>query len=410
MLIRESNFARKNTVIYLIILMSIFLNHQKPIQGVNISISDFILLLLLALLIIYNKLTIPKKALLFFMLLSLVTLTTSFFISPYKFNLSLDIISIVSDYIKLVVSFLYFLIGYNISKSNKDMYIYRWYSLAAIAVGIVGIILVFLNIHFFRDFFFYLGTRFVGLMSDPNYFALIQCSALPFIMNNKFHKGSFKLLATVVILLSILIAGSKTGILIFILYLLWFFLRSLFKKNSKKNIILKVVVLLVVFLMAPFLYNMIGIILDQLSHINPVINRTRILFTDFESAISSDGSSRTSTWSGALDTIQQAPIFGVGVGSYLAVRASRGGGGFAHNTYLQIIAEWGIPLSFILFIYMGYTLYKTKKSHGKSNVIIARDSFLIFLLGSFSLSLNNARMLWVFFGVLVGKHNRYKKN
>lgn len=401
---------KRGLILLLIIIMSIFLNHQKPILGFNLSVSDFLIVVLFLIFVFNNKLIIPKNALFFFLLLSVSSLNTSLFVSPYKFNYDLKINPIVIDYIKLTSSFLYYVLGYNLARQKKVSSIYKWYSIGAIAIGILGILIVLLNINVFRGFLFYQGVRYIGLMNDPNFFALIQCTALVYVIKNRDYNKITQILLSIVIFVSIVISGSKTGIIIIVLYLTISYVRMFLKNNTKESLIKKLLVLIVILVLVPVLLSAMEIALEKLISINPSLGRIRVLFNDFDSAISVGGSSRDRAWSGAIDTIIQSPLVGVGTGSYLSVRMARGGGGFAHNTFLQIIAEWGIPFASIMFTYMAYVFYKTRNFYNQQHSMIVRDILLILLIGSLSLSINNARMLWLFFGVLCSDYNKFYRN
>ncbi|SHJ33701.1 O-antigen ligase like membrane protein [Dethiosulfatibacter aminovorans DSM 17477] len=391
---------KNKIVIFLICIISIFLNHQKPISGINISISDIALVLLFYIYLINNELFIPKKVLLFFVFLSITNLCTSVFISPNKFNYGLNINSILNDYIKMVASFLYFLFGYNLVKNRMTMSAYKWYSIMSIFMGGLGIVLVLLDINVFRSILFYEGSRYVGLMNDPNYFSLIQCSVLVYVINNEQLSKMIKALICASLFLSIALSGSKTGMIICILYLFVSYMRMLIKNKSYKHISYNLLFLIFIFISGSLLLSAMQVLMDQLVSINPVIGRIRLLFTDFNAAISANGSIRLKVWTDAIEIIKQSPLLGVGTGSYLPARISYGSGSLAHNTFLQIIAEWGVPFAMLLFLNMINVFSKTRKFCGSRDMIIMRDMLIVFLLGSLSLSLNNARMLWMFFGVL----------
>ncbi|NLY08802.1 MAG: O-antigen ligase family protein [Tissierellia bacterium] len=404
--------TKKASIITLsIIVLSIFLNQQKPMFGYNLSFSDFAAILLILIFVFKKKLVIPNSIMLFFLLLSVITVSSAYFISPNKFNYMVNIDLIINNYLKLVSSFIYFILGYNFYKNMKMDLVYKWYSIGAVIVGLMGVLIVFFNINIINNEYLFMGSRYIGLMSDPNYFSVIQCTALVFFMRKKDLSKTFRVLCCIVIFLSIALAGSKTGMIVLICYTLIVLGETILINRTRQQLLKNLFIVLVIIILLPFLFNLFNATINAIASVYPTFDRVKILFVDFGSAISDGGSSRDRTWSVAIDIVKESPIFGVGIGSYLAVtNAVHGGGGFAHNTYLQIMAEWGMPLSSTLFIFMFYIIFKHVASNRKmrSESIIIRDIFIILLIGSLALSLNNARMFWLFLGALY-KSSQYLK-
>jgi len=102
--------------------------------------------------------------------------------------------------------------------------------------------------------------------------------------------------------------------------------------------------------------------------------------------------------------VGSSPIFGVGVGTYTGITTAMWGvGAIAHNTYIQLAAEWGLPMSLFFFATIFWQLIGStiKGKSGSELRIVYRDIIVVFLLGSFAISLNNARLLWITLGLLV---------
>ena len=107
-----------------------------------------------------------------------------------------------------------------------------------------------------------------------------------------------------------------------------------------------------------------------------------------------DGSSRSrlEIWKGALKMIKEQPFFGIGYGLFFPLIRYYWVGGFsidAHNTYLIIAAEMGIP-ALILFLWVIFTviwhtyqLYRTTKDPYSKSVALG------FLGGLFGLLMSN---------------------
>ncbi|MDD4146844.1 MAG: hypothetical protein PHS83_07135, partial [Clostridia bacterium] len=77
----------------------------------------------------------------------------------------------------------------------------------------------------------------------------------------------------------------------------------------------------------------------------------------------------------------------------------------AENTYLQLAAEWGLPVAIIFFSYLFYVISKatfSRKNKGETDSIL-RDILIIFLISSLAISLNHARLFWVVLGAFMVK-------
>src|SRR5699024_11847161 len=72
-----------------------------------------------------------------------------------------------------------------------------------------------------------------------------------------------------------------------------------------------------------------------------------------DSAVGASGSERGDAWDVALAVIALSPALGVGVGTYLTVANEVTGiPMLAHNTYLQVSAEWGLILAIVFFVWL----------------------------------------------------------
>ena len=94
------------------------------------------------------------------------------------------------------------------------------------------------------------------------------------------------------------------------------------------------------------------------------------------------------------------------MGTYLEVaHALTGGAVLAHNTYLQILAEWGIPLALALFTGIAaVTARRPPDPERRALWGIGSTALLVLLVGSMGLSLNNSRVFWVLLGVTAATH------
>src|SRR5699024_6808621 len=145
----------------------------------------------------------------------------------------------------------------------------------------------------------------------------------------------------------------------------------------------------------------------------PGFQRITELFTDFDGAISDSGSTRDIAWGNAIKLIQLSPIAGIGIGGYSKITMFLfGSPTIAHNTYLQLAVEWGLILATISIGYLIFLMIVTAYDFSEKRELIQKVRFMLlaFLIGSFALSLNNARLLWVLVGALVCCFYQSNKN
>ncbi|MGE8078371.1 O-antigen ligase family protein [Peribacillus loiseleuriae] len=395
------------------ISMAIFLNQSNILFGVNISYADFFCMVVLLTLVHKNSLLFPFAPTVFFLILSAFLLSSSIYYVPIKFLYYPEQTNIMVNYIKLLLTFLYFIIGYTLNNEILIEKTIKWYSLFSLLIGVVGIVFIIFNIKLSETMF--LDYRFKGLMNDPNYFSIIQISALVYFSRVKNIKFINRRVAILLIFISIIASGSKTGLITLFCYIFFRVLESIIKqkKNARYFIMCIPIIFLMIFLKINFSGSLQGII-EHISSIIPTFSRLQFLFTDFNAAIFENGSGRNTTWEVAVEIIKISPIMGVGIGTYSGIAQKVfGTDSIAHNTYLQLFAEWGILFSIILFIYIFYIIGRVtldRKLNREINLIL-RDILIVFLIGSFAISLNNARMVWFFLGIIafnIGQ-NKQKK-
>lgn len=384
--------------------MSILLHQSGVILGINISLADFFCMYILFYIILSKNLTLPIAPLLFFLIVTVLVLIAAVFFIPYFMSINIHPRSILSDYIKLVAIFVYFIVGFNIAKLNLIEKLMKSYTIFGIFIGIIGLLSTILNIRLFSQLY-YGGTRFKGLMIDPNYFSVIQITALVFISRSHILKNKYKVLAELTISFSILASGSKTGAITLFIYLILRILEIIIIKKKKLSLVILHLFFIVLIIS---LFPVYSVYLKQLINLAtgsvPSLERVSSLFTDFGEAISEGGSGRDTTWKVALQVIQSSPFIGVGIGTYTSYASEMFNyNNVAHNTYLQLAAEWGIPLTIMIFSYIFFLLIKSTKRQILVNneiPIILRDIIIVLLIGSLSISLNNARILWLCLGAM----------
>jgi O-antigen ligase len=393
-----------------IVFMAILLHQSQVLFGVNISFADIFCGFIFVGLVFRNQVRIPFTAVSYYLAVSIVVLVSSVYFVPSKYMFNPGFMTILSEYSKLVAIFVYFILGYNLERINLMETAIKWYSLFGVIIGGLGVFFTVFSIGVFSDILFYAGTRYRGLMIDPNYFAILQIAAFVYISRLRTIKLSNKYLALIILLLSVLTSGSKTGLITLVAYLTLRSVENILIKRKKVYVFVFHLMLVVfVLLLVPLVLNLFQSLVGFLGSNIPSFSRVQLLFTDISGAISENGSGRDITWRTALHMIELSPLIGIGIGSYSTVAFQMfHSSDISHNTFLQVAAEWGIPLACILFFYILFLLGKATVSHNpnQESHLILRDILIILLIGSMAISLNNARILWFVLGALVFSLNR----
>lgn len=400
---KENSYNK--VVALLIILLSVLMHQSMRTPIGNLSSADLVLIVLIIYVFLNKKFLINKWHLLIIQLFFLHIILTSAFISPVRFNVQVSSMSFIAEIIKLILLFLYFFTGSFIAKGEYIDKMLKVYSNTAVIIGLIGIILSFISFSALNSFMFKYGTRLNGFINDPNYFAILQVSALSY--HFKKNMGKTKIPSVIIIILSIVLSGSKTGILVFAVYLFIFYIEKFMSnvQNISAKKMLRNIMLIMLFTYGINLIvnNLYEIMFWLTSHF-PVTSRLTTLFTDTESAISGGGSGRDIAWKTGIKIIEMAPILGVGVDNYLNIASKNFGTAvLAHNTYIQLAAEWGLPITLLFFGSILLLVVKIGINRYTSITLgILKDILIVFLIGSLGISLNNARFFWIILGGTIG--------
>lgn len=385
--------------------MAFLLHQSSVIFGVNLSLSDLFCIVIFFLLLNRNQLYIPTVPFVFFLTISILVLMTALILVPRQFMYTPEPAKVLADYIKLGAVFVYFLIGYNLDKLKLLKKTLSYYSFSGIGIGLLGIGLTFLNIQSLTEFLYFAGIRYKGLMIDPNYFSVLQVTAFVFISRSAAIKARYKWLALFIIVLSILVSGSKTGLLTLFIYLAFRLAEYIFLTRKRAGaLIMQMIVFVLVLAASPIIFGIVNQLLLQAVSSIPSLERLQFLFTDFNQAFSESGSGRNTTWEVAVQIIQASPVFGIGIGTYSNLAYELFDSyNVSHNTFLQLLAEWGILAASLFFAAVFSMLGKVTFSYESQSetTIVLRDILLILLIGSLAISLNNARFFWLCLGALI---------
>lgn len=399
------NLAVNSVLIVITGFIGALLNQSDVLFGMNISLADFLIVLFIGALINYNLFHVPSAHILVFLFFSVVIFINAVFVIPNLYQIPVYAGTVLTDYIKVVVSFLYFLVGYLVAKNNLSETLFKWFAIAAVLLGFLGIVFSLAPIPQMVDLLFYEQVRLKGLMNDPNYFSVIQCAAIAILLRYKQLPNFLKIASISILILSIFSSGSKTGFLTLgCLLVFWMFNTFLEGKIEVKKLIFNLVCLFVVFFFLPNIQSILNDFLAFISDKFPIFSRVELLLTDFDQAVTANGSGREEQWVIAMDLIQEFPLLGVGnTANYLTVvREMSPMGNLAHNTYLQMAGEWGIPVTLFMIYYMIRIFFiPVLKGKNKQVHLTTKEMLVAFLVSSMSLSFNNSRIFWLLLGMAV---------
>lgn len=297
------------------------------------------------------------------------------------------------------------MVGYLIAKNNLSQTLFKWFAIAAVLLGCLGIVFSLAPVPQMVDLLFYEQVRLKGLMNDPNYFSVIQCAAIAILLRYKPLPSFLKFGSISILILSIFSSGSKTGFLTLgCLLVFWMFNTFLEGKIEVRKLIFNLICLFVVFFFLPNIQAILSSFLEMISDKFPVFSRVELLLTDFDQAVTANGSGREEQWVIAMDLIQEFPLLGVGnTANYLTVvQGMSPMGNLAHNTYLQMAGEWGIPITLFMMYYITRVFFiSVSKGKNKQVHLTTKEMLVAFLVSSLSLSFNNSRIFWLLLGMAV---------
>src|SRR5699024_9260796 len=133
------------------------------------------------------------------------------------------------------------------------------------------------------------------------------------------HSNKFNNLSILLLIFSILLSGSKTGLMSLFFIFCFYFIQNNSKHIIKLNtVILLLILTIIIIVLFPIIVSPALDLLNSLTYQNRSIERLSTLFTNFDDAISGNGSARNDVWRTAIIIISMFPITGVGVGTYLS--------------------------------------------------------------------------------------------
>lgn len=398
-------------VMALLAALGLALNHSSVIFGLNLSLADPVVVALVAVLAFRRQLWIPILPLAFFLLLSVQLLVVTVALVPSWTSLPLDTSGTVLDLAKLTASFLCLVLGVQTVRSGHARLALRAFVVGAAAVSAIAVITQFLPIPgtaalYYGDF------RYIGLTNDPNNYAVITIAAIALLWYDDGVRPWLRAVASAVLISGALLSASKTGAIALALLIVWRWLCLRTSQGGKTGsgdrralaALSALGIVVLVLLVAPAT-GFGGLLAEFTSNI-PALDRISTLLVSFDTAVAGDGSERSATWTTAVALILFSPLLGVGLGTYSTVAFELTGNvALAHNTFLQIMAEWGLPLA-IAFLFWAFRVTFLRPCGEEHRALWASSStaFLVLLVGSAGLSLNNSRLFWFLLGITAATH------
>lgn len=385
---------------FLIICLAIFIQQSSVIAGINISIADFITIILIIYISFFYGKQFKFNLVIQFMI---ILFAYRFFITLYfiLFNefVSVNIKEIIASTVKFVFVVVYFLLAYiifNLNRYNRTFI--RAYIISSTIIGILCVIGSLLKFGIIRNLFYFDEVRSKGLMNDPNYFAMTQIITL--ILNFKFIENkTLKIFFSLILIASIFTTGSKTALIILIILSLFYLLMKIFSGNALHLITILLLVMFTLIFIFIF-YNFKAVNINFVDMI-PSIQRMTSIFQNGSQSIDDSGSDRSLVWLNAINLIKYSYGFGIGLIDYVHLGSLINGVNLvAHNTYLQIIVEWGLIFADIFVGYLIYIFVKLLKYNKDQKYLYLICILGVLLLYFMTVSFNNSRYVAFIIGVL----------
>lgn len=385
----------------LLIGLAIFIQQSFVIGGINISIADFIILILFAYILInHSKIIEVNFILIFVLVLYIYRILMTVILGVFDDVLIVNLKEILATSIKFAFVVIYLLIGSIILKlSNSKAIFLKSYVISSAVIGMLCVFTSIFKTPLLMRFLFFDELRSKGLMNDPNYFAMIQIISLilVFKLTNRFF---YRLVLSLIILLSIFTTGSKTASIIILLLIIGYCVVKLFNRNIVS--IISVLTVFSILLLGAFYMINFGNWHAYDVDLGGSFNRMASIFKEGTASINESGSDRSLVWLNAISLIKYTLGFGLGLFDYVHVGTYLNGVSLvAHNTYLQIFAEWGIVFGLVFIFYLIYLLFNLIKFNENGRNIVWIAVLLILMVYFMTVSFNNSRYVAFVIGILI---------
>lgn len=285
----------------------------------------------------------------------------------------------------------------------------RWTLLAAVAAMGWASLIVFRE--WMRDPMWRPGS----IAGDANYFALDACLVLPlaflFVWRSRVTwERIFALCCLIATIGSTMLGGSRGGMLALVATFLWLIWHS---PRRLRNFVVVAILIIPPLLLSPH---------------SPL---RRLIHPEYSDRTGE--TDRRIAWKAGLRMIEMHPLMGIGLGEFkpqMNAYADSGVGfsSIAHNTYLEVAAETGLPnffifLSMLVFTYRSLSLVRRRASdHDPPFLHLAatglQAGFVGYVVGATFLSSEYLKLfwLWMFLSMVlpsfltVRNDKQYEKN
>lgn len=251
------------------------------------------------------------------------------------------------------------------------------YELSYLFACVLFSILMLLRQDLYHGYSFRRTLSLFGRELDPNYLSALLAPGVLFSLSfaRKYRNIFIRILllfSTSLIVTSILMSGSRGGLLSLLISLV--ILGVQVARTFKFSVDMRRTLAMAMLLISLILGAVFATDSEFILRLNPIS-----MFKD-------GGAGRTTLWKMAFEQFRSSPVFGIGLGMFYTTTNF-----YVHNTYLLVLAETGI-IGFILFTSALFTLL-VRVLRGRDQIgvaLLVLMSIGIFFLDSFS-----NKMLWI---------------
>jgi len=397
-------------------------------RGINIfgvKIADIILLLAgFSLICERRNLRINPRIIIMFLILYFFVLVSIFRAENFYFS--------VRDVFRYPLAIVMFLIVTNFVDSREK------FGKVLLCTVIIGAVCSVINLGVFRlwskgvvfssllhtatkgvegrvEAFFYDPNHYASFLTIPGLFSILY--PLHHLGRKKFKKTIFWLVIPLLILGGIIVTGSRSGVVSFIIgvvAIVTIGVLYLFKRISRKDMLLTII--LVIFLIGCVVA--LSYLIEKFIYSHDTYMQL-ISFRKFRSGSIQRGIfKRSQLWQGCFYTFLENPVFGIGASNFINVYpdiATRYGlghsrGQFPHNSYLGMLAEVGLVafiFEMLILIYVfSLALRCLRIGYDYNLSIILISVFLSVIVNMFFLDMFYARQVWLLFGLIASYYEQ----
>ncbi len=291
------------------------------------------------------------------------------------------LINDIFESIRVVFIAFFYLYGFNLIRNNKSQLFESslYWKLVLLFSALVMVSFILKNSSFgvLSSFYNSKAHRFSGLMPGINYvwfpLAVITGFGMLLYQRHAFSKIWF-ILATIVILGSLVLSASFTSIICFFTFL--FLMMALFYFN-KYGIRAFFIVIVAIFISGVFGFALLNYLLDNSIGFSGKFRLLLVFIENGDLSSFSSLSKRFDVWSYVFELINEKPLTGYG--------SSKSGVRYTDNSYVMTLYRYGIiGLLLEISVYLSLIFLFLKRFVNKENVLLS--SFAISLIVAYLIS------------------------